>query len=266
MEQPLRERRRLHDVHAPRAGRLAEDRDAPRVTAEGRDVLLHPLQDRDVIEDRVVARRVLGRFGRQLRMRKKPERAEPVVRRHDDDAFSGEGGAVVGRRRAGAARPGAAVDPDHHRPLVAARGGGPHVQVEAVFARRRRLRGVRRTGRIRLLHALRAERVGMPDARPRRDRLRRLPAQIADRRRREGNALVDAHAVLGGTGDLPAVNRDRLRSCGGYRGPRTGGESEQDPKVLLPWLHFVHLHQRMMPRAPSLAARASSASLTFSSG
>ena len=46
-----------------------------RVAAEGRDVVLHPLQRRDLIEQPVVAGRVMRRFLRQLRMREEAEDA-----------------------------------------------------------------------------------------------------------------------------------------------------------------------------------------------
>src|SRR3546814_6215736 len=63
--------------------------------AEGADVAFDPLKCRDLVEQPVIARHAVGRFGAQRGMREPAERAEPVVDRHDDDAALGERAAVV---------------------------------------------------------------------------------------------------------------------------------------------------------------------------
>ena len=194
LEQSCRQRRRLNDVDAPRAGRLAEDRHLAGVAAERGDVVLHPFQRGDVIEDGVVARRMLRRFSGQFGVGQEPERAQPVVRGHDDDTLACERGAVVGVVGTGTAGPGSSVNPHHHRTLVAGTRRGPDIEEQAVLAGRGGRGRVRRSGWVRRLHALRTKGVGPLHPSPRDDRLRRLPAQIADRRRRERNTLEDAHA------------------------------------------------------------------------
>ena len=191
-----------------------------------------------MIENRVVSRRTVGRFRRELRMRQEAERAEPVVRGHDDDAFLRESRPVVRRRRSRSARPCAAVDPDHHRPpVVLCLRGRPHIQIETVFARRLRRRGVRRAGGIRLLHAFRAERVGAPDAAPCDDRLRRPPPQRPERRRGEWNAFEDANTVRRRAADLPAVDLDRVGRCRCEKrcGADKRGDADQSLHAFLPF-------------------------------
>ena len=91
------------DAHG--AGRLAEDRDVGRVAAEGRDVVAHPLERGDLVEQAEV-RIAVGEVEEALG-------ADAVVDRHADDAVAGEAAAVVGR--AGPDLEHAARDPDHDR-------------------------------------------------------------------------------------------------------------------------------------------------------
>ena len=179
-----------------RAGGLADQRHASRIAAERRDVRLHPLERGGQVHHAVVAGRVAAGFLRQLRMRVEPERPEAVVVGDEDDALLRERFAVVAWQRSGAAGERAAVAPDHHGQLR--RGGrrrGPDVDVEAVFARRRRRRRAfaAAAAAATALHAARTERLGLAHAVPLRRGLRRLPAQRADRRRGEGDALEHAH-------------------------------------------------------------------------
>ena len=125
-----------------------------------------------------------------------------------------------------AAREPAAIDPDHHGQIAGGRiGRTPDVQVQAVLRRslnggRSRRGGAARSGRRRWeqgrsalsrrrtgartrtrrrpepsLHAVRSEFRGLAHARPLRRRLRRSPPQLADGRRREGDALEGDDAV-----------------------------------------------------------------------
>ena len=61
LEQALRQRRCHQRADRERSRRLAEDRDVVGIAAEGRDVLLHPLQRGDLIQQAVVARGVARR-------------------------------------------------------------------------------------------------------------------------------------------------------------------------------------------------------------
>ena len=157
---------------------------------------LDPAERGHLIEQAVVARRIPARLARELRVRKEPEDAQPVVDRDDDDALARERVAIVPRLAAGARLEPAAVDPHHHRqPIARRRRRGPDVQIEAVLARRAWKRDVAEN---RALHALR---VRTPS---RRERLshgargpRFLPPELADGRRRERDALEDTDPPVG---------------------------------------------------------------------
>ncbi len=119
---------------------LHEPADSPkmvtllRIAAEGRDVVAHPLQRGDLIEDAVVAGRRRTRLGGQRRMREEAHRPEAIVDGDQHDALLRQRGAVVPGSRAGAGHQRAAVDPHHDRPrLVGLLGRAPDVEEEAVL-------------------------------------------------------------------------------------------------------------------------------------
>src|SRR6266705_2493536 len=125
-------------------------------------------------------------------MGEKSKRTETVVDCHGDDAFAREGVAVVVVARARAFGVRAAEDPYHHgTPLAGTRRSGPDVEVEAVFTRGRRVgqidRHVQPSGAFGL-DAHGTEGVALADAVPPQWRLRRLPPQRTDGRRRERDA------------------------------------------------------------------------------
>src|SRR6185437_8542055 len=70
--------------HGPRG--FPADRDLRRTATEGRDVLVNPLQCGDLIEQPVVAGRMMRGLGGQLRMREEPEDSQAVVRGDYDHA------------------------------------------------------------------------------------------------------------------------------------------------------------------------------------
>ena len=76
-EQPGRPRHGQQRGDRPAARRLAEDRHPARVAAEGPDVVPHPLQRGDLVEQAPVG-------GRALDLREALD-AQPVVERHHDD-------------------------------------------------------------------------------------------------------------------------------------------------------------------------------------
>ena len=172
---------------------LAEDRHVVRVAAELRDVPFDPLERRDLVEEAVVAGLAAGLL-RQGRVGEVAKGAEAVVDRNQDHALAGERGSFVRRLVAPAEAQASAVDPDHDGPrLIAVASRRPHVQEQAVLGRFRQ----GHTGHHRQNGALRtdgAELRRVARAAPLRRRLRRLPAQFSDRRRREGNAAVDGQA------------------------------------------------------------------------
>ncbi|CCK14529.1 hypothetical protein BN136_539 [Cronobacter universalis NCTC 9529] len=81
MEQPFRERRGHQRQHAARPGGFAKERDVVTVTAKGGDVILHPAQRGDLIEQRKVINRPGRIFAFQRRMGEKAEMPEPAPRR-----------------------------------------------------------------------------------------------------------------------------------------------------------------------------------------
>jgi hypothetical protein len=209
------------DEHRDRfaARGFAHDRDTRRVAAEGPDIVFHPAQRRDLVFHALVARRFIRRLRRQLGMGEETEDTEAVIDGDDDDTAPGQVAAVIAGLGARAAEVAAAVDPDDDGEVLRLR-GRPHVQVQAVFAFRIRhpLRGLGAGGRIgmRGLHAL-----------PRHDRLRRAPAQLADRRRREGHAEERVHPGGRRADDLPSRDPHRVRL--GRAGQQASGDNCRTP-------------------------------------
>src|SRR6185437_4003716 len=70
--------------HGPRG--FPGDRDLRRIATEGRDVVVNPLQCGDLIEQPVVAGRMMRGLGGQLRMREEPEDSQAIVRGDHDHA------------------------------------------------------------------------------------------------------------------------------------------------------------------------------------
>ena len=86
---------------------LAEDGDPAGIAAEGDDVVLHPAERGDLIQEPAV-----GRCSAEV-----PEAlgAQAVVEGHDDDAVTGQRGAVEEGIAGPAVDVASAVDPHHHR-------------------------------------------------------------------------------------------------------------------------------------------------------
>src|ERR1700680_318488 len=117
------------------------------------------------------------------------------------------------------------MDPYHHRAAIgAAEIGGPDAEVETIFAGgQRSLRQCmtaypRRDagvilGSVERLRADGREFLCFPNPAPRRDRCWRFPAELADRRRGEGDSLehrVGRSSVVIGAFDYTSINN---RSC-----------------------------------------------------
>ena len=184
--------------HGPAAGRLAEDGHVARVATESGDVVAHPAQRRDLVEDAVVAGagegRVDGVDGQET------EHPEAVVDGDDDDVAAGrERRSVVVVARAH--RVGTAVDPHHDGAGTAISLGCEDVQIQAILVldrvavahdgdRRRRLQGVG------------AEVAGVVRALPSRDRHRGMEAERADRRLGVADPGVALETVEGSAGNL----------------------------------------------------------------
>jgi hypothetical protein len=150
-EQPARAVHRHQAGRAHGARRLAGDRHLVGVPPEGGDVVAHPLERRDLVEQPAVLRSAVAE-------QQEAVGAEPVVDRHRDDAVPGEGRPVVHRHGAGPEHEGAAVDPHQHGQAGGVRVGRPDVEVEDLLARDDRLgqQPVQRR-RVDALHGRRAE-------------------------------------------------------------------------------------------------------------
>jgi hypothetical protein len=197
---------------------LAEDGDAAGIAAEAGDVALDPAQRGLLVHQAVVARRA-ARLGGEGRVGQEAERAQPVVDGDDDHALAHQRRRVIVVALAGHQRP--AVNPHHDGPgaeAVLGAGRREDVQVQAV------LRGAGDAERRGRLRAVRRELGRVPYPVPAGGRLRRAPAQRADRRSRVGDAeeLIRAaggraakHAARGGD--------DRARTSGLLSGPGGAG-------------------------------------------
>ncbi len=217
-------------MHADAARRFSEDGHALRIAAEGRDVVLHPLQRELLVEDAVVAGDAGGGLGAERRVREKSERADTVVDRdHHDVARVHELGRVV--VVALADLEGAAVDPHHDRTLPSQVALGDGLAVRRVDVQEEAILVVvgRLAERARPLRAAAAERARVARRHPGRVRLGRRPAQRSDRRLgvRDAEELEHARADDAGHGTDRRVGGDGLRVGCARDGERAGGDGDE---------------------------------------
>src|SRR5215469_6148048 len=124
-------------------------------------------------------------------MRKEAEDAEAIIDRNQHYALAREFLAVISVGDSAASRKAAAMNPDHDRkPVLRRLGRGPDIEIKAVFAERGKFGLVDRGGRVGRLPAGVAELLGFAHAGPGSGRLRRLPAQIADRWSGKRNSAI----------------------------------------------------------------------------
>ena len=135
MEQPFRARHRHQRRDFSAASGLTEDRDEIRIAAESVDVVAHPLERGDDVEQADAARQREVGTHRVAEIRV-AEHVQPMIRCHDHDVVRvREAGAVENASGAGAARKSAAVQPHHHRPLASVvQTRREDIQHETVFA------------------------------------------------------------------------------------------------------------------------------------
>ena len=203
----LRQGQQRGDRSATR--RLAEDRHPVRVAAEGPDVVAHPLQRGDLVEQAPV-----GRGAVDLR---ETLHAQPVVERHHDGAAGGQPAAVELRKAGRADHVAAAGDPHQHR-QAGPRGriGRPDVDRKPVAARRLLCGPVHpeQAG----LRRRRAERECRPHPRPAAHRPRCGEPERADRRLGVPDAAEDRQPRLPAAAQHPGRRPD-LRPGRGLRRP-----------------------------------------------
>ena len=137
MEQTRRRRRGHQGRDFPAPARLAEDGDVARIAAELGGVVMHPAQRLDDVELADIA--AVGEAGIEVGQVEVAEGVEPVVHR-DHDHVAPVRQPVADRveavRRAGGIA--AAMQPDHHRPLLPVTDAWrPYIQGKAVFTRMR---------------------------------------------------------------------------------------------------------------------------------
>lgn len=176
-----------------RPRRLTEHGHAARIAAEGADLVTHPFEGGDDVEQSAVVRRVVE--GAETLD------AEAVVDRHEHDAVAREGRAVVHglARRPVAERP--AVHPHHDRKprlgrIELARRARPDVEVEAVVAGDRRVvEQVRKRCRVRHLGGSRPVLQRVAHALPRLDGRGCGEPERAEGRRRVRDSAIACDAV-----------------------------------------------------------------------
>src|SRR6185437_13906898 len=163
--------------HGPRG--FPGDRDLRRIATEGRDVVVNPLQCGDLIEQPVVAGRMMRGLGGQLRMREEAEDSQAVVRGDYDHAPARHVLAVIPELRRVPRDVPTAVEVEQNGELGFPVRGCPDVEGQPVFAEAggpelHVLKDV-------LLHAARTESRPVFHAFPRNHGLRGPPPEIADR-------------------------------------------------------------------------------------
>ena len=134
MKQALGRRHCQQRAYFSRTARLAEDRDIVWIASEVGDIVAHPFQGCHHVQHAYVAG--IGElcstdFGKI----QKAERVEPVIHGHRHNVVLARHiRAVVHGVTAVAAGKSAAVQPNHHGPLVSVQAVSPDVQMKAVLA------------------------------------------------------------------------------------------------------------------------------------
>ena len=197
VKKPFGQRRCHQCAHRKRSRAFAKDRNVPRVSAERRDIILHPLQRRYLIEQTVIPRRIPPRLFRQFRMYKESKNAQAVIHGDDDHALLRQNRSILSLLRSRPRYKPSSINPDHDRQLRRRRfRGRPDIQRQAILT----ASGIPEDHVVKdpRLHAACAKFRGLADSSPLRWGHRRLPTQVAHRRRCVRNS---------------EKSRDRARAC-----------------------------------------------------
>ncbi len=190
----------------------------------------------------------MPRFLGQLGMGIEAKNSEPVIHADHHNTLARQLLTVLPRLRGSSCLKTAAVNPDHYRKLVVPGfRGRPDIQIQAVLAHARVLE--HHVPENIVLHAACAEMVRLLHAGPGRNRLRRLPTQIAHRRRGIGNAQVSADAFRScGSLRYAACDMNLTGRCGRENGGQKRDEScpGESNGVSVP-LHLHIIWQFAMP-------------------
>ena len=202
-------------------GGLATYRDLRGISAERRDVLVHPMECGDQVAGAVVRAVGIARAEQRLEIHE-AEDTEAIGKCDEDDTSPSEAGSVKDGCKGAATGEAAAVDPDKNGVWPFA-SGRPDVEVEAILAAG--------NAGIGFLHGLGGELCGVAHAREGLERDGGTKTQRADRRLGEGNAAEDANALLGGAakaacrgGDDRALGCALSEEAGGRNKGRRSGE------------------------------------------
>ena len=217
----LGQRRSHQALDTTSTGALAHDGQVVRIAAESRDVVVNPLDRRQLVINALVSGAAVAILFGQGRMGEEAQQAEAVIDGHEDDAALCPGFPIESRIIAAAAGVCATVDPQGDRKfsrrLADRFGRRPDIQEEAVFTGRRQrldleLFIVEGTGLTAALDRRSAEGVRHLDAFPRDDGLRGFPAEITDGRSRIRDALEDHDIRILGQDALQqtALDLDRV--------------------------------------------------------
>src|SRR6266496_3864408 len=111
------------DAHPAR--RLAKDRDVRGITTEGGDVLLHPGECGDLIEQTEV--------GNAVSQEEEAIGSETIVEGDADDSIAGETRAIIGWHGSRSVGKGAPMNPDHDRQPRLSQVWGPDIEVQVIL-------------------------------------------------------------------------------------------------------------------------------------
>src|SRR6266566_3723143 len=188
VKQPLGTRHGQQRADAHRSSRLAEDGDVLWIATKGGDILPHPLESSDLVEQ--------GAVGVSLAQIEEAVGTDPIIDGHADDAVAGKVAAVIIGRRPRSDLKGTARNPDHHRLPGRLEVGGPDIEVQAVLTCDGKLwekqfhsRGIWRLG------WLRTKGEGVSHTAPGHNRLWRSEPIGAKRWRCIRNAFKGMHAI-----------------------------------------------------------------------
>jgi hypothetical protein len=177
-------------------GRLPEHSHIVWIATETTDLVPHPLQGRNLVEDALVAGAVELVTTDPLAAQE-AKQAKPVIERnHHHITPRGQPRAVEEWARTVAEQKSPAVQPDQHWPSRVVCRRGPDVEIEAVFAHLGEGQ-TRLVDRVGPLHGRRAIGAGLADPIPGNRFVRRAKAEGADGRLGIGNATEDEYPLLG---------------------------------------------------------------------
>ncbi len=111
---------------------MSEDGYVVRVTAELCDVVPHPVERSDLVQQTIVAARAVARFRAQRFMGEESQRPQAIIHRDEHDPVAGQGRSVEDQVVRLACGVRATVKPDHDR-CIGRVGSRPDVQVQAVL-------------------------------------------------------------------------------------------------------------------------------------